>query len=253
MPTVAQGRRAPSQASLKVPPGWVGLLSDNPQMQLVVRLNDEAPQISDGLGGWDITDRPQQIAMTTWKGNAPFSLSLSVLLDGFQANQHVESQIALLYDVARGLDSEPGTVQIRGIPGISSLADDWVITGIDVGDCIRRQSDRCRVRQELTLTLLEFNPPDWESVKKGALRGARGRHHLVTVRATRTKTDAKSRGESAAQLAKRLHIKWSALRDLNPKVVKTANRPLKIGTKLHAPLPAPSHRRRGSRERSEGR
>lgn len=242
-PNSTQKRRARvAGAKLLAPSGWVGLVSDNPPMRLLARLSEDEPEVGDGLGGWDITDRPQQVAMTTWKGNAPYSLSLPILLDGFADDVDIESQIAVLYDVARGRDTEPGSVQISGIPGLP--VDDWVITGIDVGDAIRRDTDFKRVRQKLTLAMLEYNPPSWESVKKSALQGAKSRTHFVTVKASPSKKDAKTKGETPTQIARRLHVKWTELRDANKDVIKlTANTPLKIGTKLRAPLPAASSRK----------
>lgn len=247
---VVAGRRKPKQARMVVPAGWVGLLCDNPPMRLLVRFGEDAPEVSDGLGGWDVTDRPQQVSMTTWKGNNPFQLSLNVIFDGFAEDQHVESQIATLYDVARGRDTEPGSVQVLGVPGLP--ADDWVVTTIEPGDCIRRESDKKRVRQEMTLTLLEFNPPDWESVKKGALQGAKARTRLITVKQSPSKKDQKNIGETPTEVARRLKIKWTELRDANRDVIKmSANKPLKIGTKLRAPLPAASSRKRRSSRKTK--
>jgi len=221
---------------MTVPAGWVGLEADNPPMRLLARLGADEPEVGEGLGGWDVTDRPQQVAMTTWKGNAPYTLSLPLLLDGFAENRDVEGQIATLYDVARGRETEPGSVRISGVPGLP--ADEWVITGIEPGDGIRRETDNKRVRQALTLALLEYVPPEWESTKRNALVGAKSRTRLVTVKRLKG-----GKGETPAQIARRLHIKWTELRDANKDVALLANRALKPGTKLRAPLPAASSRK----------
>jgi hypothetical protein len=233
---------------MAVPPGYVGIECANPPLRLMCALGEQPPALSEGLGGWETTDRPQQTAMTTWKGNAPFSLSLNVMLDGWAQSTSVEADIDALYDVARGRESQPGCVQLRGIPHLP--ADDWVIAGIEAGDAvIRRASDNLRVRQDLTLSLLEFCPPDWESVKKTALQGARARTHLVTVKHSPSKGDPRSRGETPAQMARRLKIKWTDIRALNPKTVRGANTPLVAGAKVRVPLPSPT----ASKSRSTGK
>ena len=43
------------------------------------------------------------------------------------------------------------------------------------------------------------------------------------------------RNDTPAGIAKRRHINWTLLRQLNPKTVKTANQKLKVGSRIRVP------------------
>ena len=56
-----------------VPPGWVRLTCDDPAADLPMLLGSEPPRLTGGFGGWEITARPQQTGMTTWRARSPSS------------------------------------------------------------------------------------------------------------------------------------------------------------------------------------
>jgi hypothetical protein len=142
--------------AVHVPPGWVRLTCDDPAADLTLLLGPEPVRITGGLGGWAVTGRPRQVAMTTWEGTEPFQVQLSVMLDGHAAGRSVEPTLRKLVAVARGDDESPPGV--LGVAGLPLPADDWVLEGVDFGDPILRR-DGSRVRQPLNLTLREYVPP----------------------------------------------------------------------------------------------
>lgn len=217
-----------------VPRGCIRLSCDDPAADLVLGLGAEAPKITGGIGGWEVTARPRQIGMTTWQGSEPFQVQLSVMLDGYASDTSVEPTLRELVTIARGDDeSPPGVVAITGIP---MPADDWVLEALEFGDPILSPQDGSRLRQPLGLTLREYVPPSFLQPRRGTLQGAKGKTKVLTAR----------RGDTPAKIARRQDCKWTDLRSLNPTLVRKANQALKTGTKLRAPVAQRKDRRRSA-------
>jgi hypothetical protein len=233
-------------ASARVPAGYVRLTCSHPALDVLALMGEDSPHYTGGFGGWDVTARPRQVGMTTWAGVEPLELELGVLLDGFDAHQSQERVLRKLYAVARGDDDSPaGVLRVKGIP---LAADRWVIDGLELGDAIRRRSDGALIRQALTLTLREYVPPQYLQIRRGALRGDKGKTKLVTVK----------RGDTPAKLARKHHCKWTDIRALNktvhpPKQPWKANSDLRDGSKVRVPVASTRDRRaKGSRKSSKG-
>lgn len=209
--------------ALTVPHGHVRLTCDDPAADLLLLLGEGAPRITAGLGGWEITARPRQVAMTTWQGSEPFALELAVMLDGYREGRSVEGQLRRLVIVARGDDeSPPGVLRLQGLP---VPADRWVLEALEYGDAILR-GDGQRLRQPLTLTLREYVPPSYLALRRSALQGAGRKTRLVRAR----------RGDTPASIARRQRCAWTDLRELNPALVRKANQHLREGVKLRCPV-----------------
>jgi hypothetical protein len=220
-----------------VPSGYVRLACDDPPLNLLVLLGEQPPRVTGGVGGWDVTARPRQVGMTTWQGVEPFELELSLLFDGWTSSPYrtQETSLRRLMRVGRGDDeSPPGQLTIEGLPLLP--ADEWVIDSIDYGDAILRTSDMERVRQPVTLTLREYVPPEYKQLRRRALQGSKGKTKVVTCK----------RGDTPARIAKRVHCKWTQIRDLNRHNVRKANQVLKAGTKLRVPVASTKRKRRSS-------
>lgn len=202
--------------------GWVTLSCGDPALALRVRLGADPPKLTGGTGGWSVVGRPRDVGMTIWDGVEPYQLSLSLMFDGWAAQQSQERALRALTRVARGdSDSPPGVLSVAGIP---LPADDWIIEGIEFGDPIAR-NDGERLRQALSLTLREYVPPEYLRRRKSPSKTST---KTVIVRA--------QRGDTPAKIAKRRHVKsWTVIRDLNRKLVKKANQVLKTGTKIRVP------------------
>lgn len=224
---------SPPPANWSVPPGYVGLACPEPWFQMVLLLGGDPPELSGGVGGWETTERPRQVAMTTWQGVEPYQLTLGVMFDGFARRRVMEDPLRALYRAARGDDdSDPSPWWIRGIPALP--ADRWVLNDISAGDVIRA-NDMQRVRQLVTLTFLEWSPPEWIRLRKAALSPPKAKTVTATVKT----------GDTPARIAAKRGCKWTDIRALNPKTIKRANQVLKAGTKLRVPV----SKSRGSRDK----
>jgi hypothetical protein len=216
----------PVRPSTRPGAGRVTITCDDPPMAVTALVGESSPRISGGVGGWESVARPHQTAMTVWNGVEPFELELELVLDRFATGTSIEVLLRRLTAVAGGdPEVEPGVVQVLGIPSLP--ADRWVISELELGDgAIRRSSDFARVRQPITVTLLEYVPPTYLRLRRRALQGTRGKTKVVTVK----------HGDTPARIARRLHCKWTAIRELNPGVVRKANQNLRDGSKIRVPV-----------------
>jgi LysM domain len=209
-----------------VPAGWVRLICTDPKIDATMLLGEEPPQVTNGVGGWEVVQRPRQVAMTIWQGVEPFTLALSVVLDGFRSGLSQEPVIRDLLTAGRGdAESEPSVFEVRGIPSLP--ADEWVLNDVEPGDEVIRRDDFDRTRQSYTLTFLEYVPPTFVQLRAKARQGAKAKTTLYTVK----------RGETPALIARKRRCKWTDLRQLNQSVVKSANQTtLKAGTRIRVPV-----------------
>ncbi|HXH77320.1 hypothetical protein [Nocardioides sp.] len=100
--------------------------------------------------------------MTTWVGTPAQSWTLPVSLDGTKTrgiDESVERDVEQLEAWARpaGDTNEPPPLTVTARVGRGRATARWVITSIDLGEQIRNDEDD-RVRQDLTLNLLEYVP-----------------------------------------------------------------------------------------------
>jgi hypothetical protein len=210
---------------MNVRPGYVRLRCDDPPLDAVVLLGPEAVRVTAGFGGWEVTARPRMVGMTTWEGSEPIQVALSLMFDGFARRKSQETVLGNLFAVARGdAESAPGLLTVQGVmlPPVAR----WIIESIDYGDPILDPRRMVRLRQPLTLTLREYVPPTYLSIRRRALQGTKGKTRVVTLR----------KGDTPAKVAARAGCKWTEVRELNPTLVKKANQALKAGTKLRVPV-----------------
>jgi phage tail protein X len=126
----------------------------------VLRGNDP-PSVVDGLGGWEVQDRPRRTGVTTWKGRNPYRMDVPILFNGWPYTS-VEKDIAALMDMATGSDlTPPPAVTIDGVVPIRGIK--WVIDGIDFGtstDVIVATIDGVsgRLRQDAVVHFLQYQP-----------------------------------------------------------------------------------------------
>lgn len=227
--------------------GWIRLHCLNPPINAQMRLGPDPPVITGGFGGWETTQRPRGVGMTTWSGVPPFELSLQLLLGlrDLSEESSVERRIQQIINVARGTeDHVPGIVYIDGIPGLP--ADRWVISNVEFGDVIR-DTDMTRIRQLITLQFMEYQPPEYETLRKGSLAAARPRVVKYTVK----------KGDTPAKIAKGRRGDWKDIREVNRRgVIKKANQlprkgtPFHIGAKINVTMkdkPKPKKKHHGRR------
>lgn len=215
--------------------GRVRITCGDPDFRIDGWLGPDSPKYTGGFGGWNVTPRPRQIGMVTYDGVEPITLEFQLLWDGVLGTGHrrrprrhsnsVEPYIRELLAVVRGdKESDPGIVRVEGIPSLPTKR--WVITNVEFGDAIRRESDMHRIRLLLNFTLLEYVPPKYEKLRKRAFGKDLGKTVTHTVKT----------GETPSIIAKRRHCKWTDIRRLNQAVVRSANQKLKKGTRIRVPV-----------------
>jgi LysM repeat protein len=163
--------------------------------QVTAILGQTPAQVTDGFGGWDVVDRPRRVSMTQWNGRKPFQITLPLIFDGWINDaggyESQESSIQQLIwmslprqkKTTKGRTQtsydDPTTVNIYGaIPFSGITNNNWVISNLDFGDnaiwmmlATEGASVRpVRVRQDVTVTLLQYVDPD-RVVVQGANQG----------------------------------------------------------------------------------
>ncbi len=119
-------------------------------------------EVSGGVGGWEVIERPRRKASVEWVGvRAPWTISLPLLTDGLDVlpgdNRSVEPKIDALISLAQiapGRD-QPPVLTLSGPIRVRRPNMRWVIESFQWGPQVRR-SDAARVQQEVTVTLLEY-------------------------------------------------------------------------------------------------
>ena len=138
--TRSRPRNAPGRRGApKLQPGTVQIYCADPPRGLIVLLGVDPVKLTGGGGGWEQVTRPHQTSMTLWQGSEPWGLQLPLMLDDYAERGGVERAMRVLSRLVKGDDdSEPGVVEIGGIPLPS---DEWIIESIDYGDPIRGVTD----------------------------------------------------------------------------------------------------------------
>jgi len=209
------------------PPGYVRLICAEFGLDVLVLLGPEPVAVTAGLGGWAVTARPRQVGMTTWEGVEPLQVQLAVMFDGYAAGASQETALGRLFSVARGDDeSEPGQLTVEGVM-LPTVAAGWVIEDLEYGDPILHPANMERLRQPVTLTLREYVEPKFLAIRKSALKGSKGKTRIIVAH----------KNETVAHLARRAKCTFKQLRALNAKLCDKANKKLKAGTKVRAPVP----------------
>lgn len=122
------------------------------------------PVISDGYGGWQVIPRKNKVGIVAWQGNNPMRMKLGLMLDAWGPNalrpNNIETDCVNLDTMAsanRNNNTRP--------PSITFLADQyvlpkqnvtWVIDDIQWGDGIKNRDTGIRLRQQVSLVLLEL-------------------------------------------------------------------------------------------------
>lgn len=204
--------------------GWIRLTCPKPSLNIMHRMGPEPPNITGGFGGYEIVERPRQVSMTIWKGIEPFQLTFSLMMDGLHDRKSMEDDIENLIICARGNEtSEPGTLEVLGIPRLP--AESWVIENLefDADSVIRDPRNFSRLRQKVTLTLREEVDPHYSPIRKHALDKNKGK--TMTIKA-RDK-------DTPVRIAQRYHqSSWYMVRRLNKNIIHKANQKLKKGQRL---------------------
>lgn len=187
-----------------------------------------------GWGGWEVIDRVRQTGFVEWAGVEPARMSLTILLDGWSTGKDQEPFIRNLHRMASPVSQQggqPPPISITGpVPADRSMR--WVIANLAFDDenQLRSPRDGHRLRQQVTLELLQYVTPELAFSRSAAQRRALARDRVTTVTSVKDDTIAK--------IAKRVFGdvgRWTAIRDLNPKLPRDPRKPIKTGTRVRVP------------------
>lgn len=116
-----------------------------------------------GSGGWQVVDRPRNVAALQWYDRSPWQLSGNAAIDSYtmfgNSTTSIESACLLLESWTEKVAGTqlPPILSISGpVPGIQRK---WVLYKASFGKAIRDPQAGYRVYQETALTLYEYNAP----------------------------------------------------------------------------------------------
>lgn len=119
-------------------------------------LGADGAKITGGFGTWETVAVPRNLALTQWQGQALMTMDISLMIDDWHRQNSVEPALKKLEALAvrqPGMLTPPSLRLVGPVP-YPKLR--WVITGIDYGDALRNKRTGARMRQELTVHLLQY-------------------------------------------------------------------------------------------------
>lgn len=185
-----------------------------------------APSPTGGFGGWTQVARPRRKALTQWDGIPPREVAFSIILDGVVGDRSVEADCLTLERMAQpAADRTPPPI-VRAAGGLPHTELDWVISDLQWDPAPIYSTSLHRIRQEVTVHLLEHVAADTVATPAAAAAAkAGGGTTLYTVKAgdTLSSIAAKKLGD---------HKRWTEIAALNGIRDPKAIRP---GQKLRIP------------------
>jgi hypothetical protein len=178
--------------------GWVRISTNDPPLSVTARLSEERPNVEAGFGGWEEVVRPRRAPITTFRAPPGLRLTLPILLDGWAAGRSVEREVSQLQQMGRpgASDGDPPRVRLdatgNAIPYLKRV---WVISELAWGDALMNSAGN-RVRQQVTLSLLEYVHDVYLAERSAANRR---RKHKATAK---TKHGARSKRRVVKRSAK---------------------------------------------------
>lgn len=162
--TFARERRGQRRAQAAQPPQHLVMLTTatGPRRQVELHLIGQA-ELSGGVGGWEVVDRPKRRGVPEWAGVAPYQLVLPLLADGMDirpgVDVSVEPTLRQLEEMGSpiGVDRDPPVLRLSGPVSLPQSLGGlrWVLTDIAWGAEVRDDDTR-RIQAQVTVTLLQF-------------------------------------------------------------------------------------------------
>lgn len=140
------------------------LLTPQPTGQPIqVGRGSDAPVITGGGARWTTVERPRRVSIVQWDGDDPYTMDVSIMIDGWTSGTNVEDTIAQVNQLhqSSGDLSPPPYVTITGAVPVKGAT--WVITGIDWGTSTIWGADSkngkgYRLRQDAVIHFLQWVP-----------------------------------------------------------------------------------------------
>lgn len=185
-----------------------------------------APSPTGGFGGWTQVARPRRKALTQWDGVPPLEVAFSLILDGVAGDRSVEADCLALEQMAQPAAARTPPPVVRANGGIPHAELDWVISDLQWDPAPIYATSKKRIRQEVTVHLLEHVAADTVAAPAAAAAAkAGGGTKLYVVKA----------GDTLSSIAAKLlgdHKKWTQIAAINGIRDPKAIRP---GQKLRIP------------------
>ena len=128
-------------------------------------LGDDA--VSGGVGGWEAQQAgKRRRPVLQFKGTPGWEVTLTLMLGDPGGQASVEWACRQLVAWGRRRKGAlPPRLKIAGKVRVPTSVD-WVIDSIEWGPQIRRESDKVRIRQQVTVKLIEYNRPPKKPTEK---------------------------------------------------------------------------------------
>jgi LysM repeat protein len=193
----------------------------------------DPPQQQGGYGTWEVVARPKQIGLTRWAGREPLRMKLPLMFDGWRERISIEQQITNLTKMALpAAGGEPPTLDVVGAHPARHITK-WVIESLDWGTNViwvmASNGSPVRVRQDVTVNLLQMVEEDRAFIQKKPTTGTGGRprpkHAFHIVR----------RGETLSEISVQEYKKAKYWRDIAKANNIRDPKKLKVGQRLRMP------------------
>ncbi len=142
-----------------MPLGYFSLRCFNPPVNMLIRMGEATPNLSEGYGGFEEVDLERTAAQVVYKGTPAMKLKIEGLLDDYARGNTIEHQMWRIDRISN--PSWSGfpilmPVRISG-PGLWSEIYNyrWVIEDVDWAEAEMNRAGR-RTRQKFTLSLLRL-------------------------------------------------------------------------------------------------
>lgn len=149
--------KAPTQGRTPAP-HMVNFYALNGSVDLTVRMGAGPAQLTGGTGGWVEESRRGLAPALWWDSPAAYRQSVPILFAG----DSQEDAINALYKLARtpGARRPPPLVMVSG-PAVHRADLQWVVESLEPGSNVqRRASDGDRIRQDFTVSLVQYSGVD---------------------------------------------------------------------------------------------
>lgn len=129
-------------------------------------MGDGAWRITDGYGGYEEVERPNDVSLTEWAGQSPLRMEGTVLLDGLAENRSVQRDLDRVLKLGRTKDADEAPEPFKLTGPIPFSGEKWVMESTPDFEQTVRSAGGKLIRQVLTLHLMQYVKPDRVKIKK---------------------------------------------------------------------------------------
>lgn len=214
---------------------------DPPGRSLEFMLDPVSVVLSGGVGGWQEIEHPKRPSSVEYGGQPLQTLTIEALFDGWRQQASVEEPLRILNVWGRIPPGrrEPAVLQFEYANHANQR---WVLQDLDLGESLRRE-DGSRVRQYLTITLLEYRDaqvflsPVKRAAPAPAKPGAPGKPSSGAKPAPSGRTYTVKGGDTLSKIAAKQLGKasrWPEIARLQTPPLRDPNR-IRVGQVLRLP------------------